>query len=64
VIVVCHITTVLKLSNAAIHFLGGDPNAGTSENKEEMDARSVFVGNVGFLSIFMYIKKTIIQVIV
>jgi hypothetical protein len=55
---------VLKLSNAAIHFLGGDPNAGTSENKEEMDARSVFVGNVGFLSIFMYIKKTIIQVIV
>jgi hypothetical protein len=54
VIVVCHITIVLKLSNAAIHFLGGDPNAGTSENKEEMDARSVFVGNVGFLYLYVH----------
>jgi hypothetical protein len=54
VIGVCHITIVLKLSNAAIHFLGGDPNAGTSENKEEMDARSVFVGNVGFLYLYVH----------
>ena len=26
--------------------VGGDPTAATSEAKEEMDSRSVFVGNV------------------
>ncbi|AQK83269.1 Polyadenylate-binding protein 3 [Zea mays] len=33
-----------------------DPNATTSENKEEMDSRSVFIGNVSLLSSSFSIK--------
>ncbi|RLN12290.1 polyadenylate-binding protein 2 isoform X1 [Panicum miliaceum] len=35
-------------AKVAKEMQGVDPNATTSENKEEMDARSVFVGNVDY----------------
>ena len=30
-------------------FVGGDPSASTAEAKEQVDARSVYVGNVRFI---------------
>jgi len=44
------INLLVLTANRCSFSVGVDPNATTSENKEEMDARSVFIGNVSFIS--------------
>ena len=41
-----HATSVL--CSYLFSFVGGDANASTAEAKEQVDARSVYVGNVRF----------------
>ena len=36
------------LTESLFFFAGGDPSASTAEAKEQVDARSVYVGNVRF----------------
>ena len=50
------------LTESLFFFAGGDPSASTAEAKEQVDARSVYVGNVRFYKLSFSLSLLLVYV--